>query len=407
MKPAFSKFQFWHKPGNRRTYGIPVTTLSILGSTGSIGKQALEIVDLFPDQFRIHGLAAGSNWKELAAQALKFRPRAVYLSDASHRALLVRELEGTGIEVATNPEALSAMASDESVTIVLAAMVGFVGLPPVLSAVGAGKRVALANKETLVVGGRLVTDLARKTGAEILPVDSEHSAIFQCLVGEPADAVESITLTASGGPFRTWSADRFDAITPREALRHPNWSMGAKITIDSATLMNKGLEVIEAHWVFGIPGDRIHVLVHPQSIIHSIVTFTDGSSKAQMGPPDMRVPIQYALSYPDRWPAPHPRLDWTALHAFDFEMPDRVRFPCLGLAYDALEAGGSAPVALNAANEEAVARFLSGSIRFTDIPRLVSEALERLSNLRADSLEDLIEVDREARQLARTELIRS
>ena len=280
----------------------------------------------------------------------------------------------------------------------MAAIVGAAGLRPTLAAAEAGKTVALANKESLVVAGALVRDAAARTGAVVIPVDSEHSALFQCLVGEPAGCIDRLVLTASGGPFRERPADTFDAITPAEAVAHPNWSMGAKISVDSATMMNKGLEVIEAHWLFDVPADRIDVVVHPESIVHSVVQFVDGSSKAQVGPPDMRVPIQVALAFPERWPAAHPCLDWTRTGPLTFEAADADRFPCLGLAYDALRAGGSAPAALNAANEVAVARFLDGSIRFTDVPRVVAAGLDAARP--AGTLDDLLAVDRDARRAA-------
>jgi len=292
---------------------------------------------------------------------------------------------------------MDAAATAAGVDTVVAAVVGFAGLRPTLAAIRAGKTIALANKETLVVAGELVRDLAAAHGTAVLPVDSEHSALFQCLVGEPADSVEHVTLTASGGPFRTRAAGTFGAITRAEALDHPNWEMGAKITIDSATMMNKGLEVIEARWMFGLEPEQIRVLVHPQSIVHSMVHFADGSVKAQLGVPDMRVPIQVALSFPERWPAPHPRIDWTRLSRLDFEEPDTERFPCLRLAFDALAAGGTAPAVLNAANEAAVALFLDERIGFTDIPRLVEAALEHAEAAAPRALDALEAVDREAR----------
>jgi 1-deoxy-D-xylulose-5-phosphate reductoisomerase len=378
----------------------PPRSLVILGSTGSIGTQALDVAALFPDRLRVVALTAGSNGALLAEQALRVRPRAVALADATGGPALERSLAGTGISVGVGPEAVEALAALDDADLVLAAIVGAAGVRPTLAAVRTGATVALANKETLVVAGALVSREAADSGARILPVDSEHSAIFQCLVGEPADAVERLTLTASGGPFRTRDADTFDAITPGEALRHPNWAMGAKITIDSATLMNKGLEVIEARWLFGVDADRIEVAVHPQSVVHSVVTFRDGSSKAQLGVPDMCVPIQYALSYPERWPAPHARVDWPAVGALDFSAPDRACFPCLGLAYDALRAGGAVPAGLNAANEVAVQHFLDGRIRFTDIPRLVEAGMNDAARSGAHSLDDLLAVDAGARLAA-------
>jgi 1-deoxy-D-xylulose-5-phosphate reductoisomerase len=284
------------------------------------------------------------------------------------------------------------------VDVVMGAVVGFAGLRPVLGALEAGKQVALANKETMVVGGALVRQALEQGSGQLLPVDSEHSAIFQCLAGESDRSVEDLVLTASGGPFWDRPAETFGEVTVDEALDHPNWSMGAKITIDSATMMNKGLEVIEAKWLFDVPVDRIQVLVHPQSIVHSMVSFTDGAVKAQLGVPDMKVPIQYALSYPARWAAPHERLNWGEVSRLDFERPDREKFPCLQLAYDALHAGGTAPAILNAANEVAVERFLDEQIGFLDIPRAVDHALEELPVRSNPTLEDLVAADEEARR---------
>jgi 1-deoxy-D-xylulose-5-phosphate reductoisomerase len=375
--------------------------LCILGSTGSIGCQALEVVEMFPDRLEIDSLAAGRNVEALAEQALRIRPRCVVIGDSTLESDLRRALTGTDIEILSGEEGLCRVSESESVDVVLASIVGFAGLAPVMAALRRGKRVALANKETLVAAGALVREALLEDGGELLPVDSEHSAIFQCVIGEAPDSVEELILTASGGPFRTRKADTFGDIRPEEALAHPNWSMGAKITIDSATLMNKGLEVIEARWMFDISADRISVVVHPESIIHSMVQFRDGSTKAQLGVPDMKVPIQYALSYPDRWEAPHERIDWRTLARLHFEQPDLDRFPCLRLAYDALNAGGTAPAVLNAANEEAVARFLDKSIRFTDIPRLVSRSMDRLATPGRYDYESLCKVDRKARLYVR------
>ena len=373
--------------------------LSILGATGSIGTQTLDIVRLFPDRLRVCALTAHRNAHLLAQQALEFRPDCVVIGDVAEASSLREALAGTGIRVLDGPSGLCEAAALPEVDVVVAAVVGVAGLEPVLAAIRSGKTIALANKEALVVAGALVDALLAQHGNTLIPVDSEHSAIFQCLIGEPARAVELLVLTASGGPFRTRPVETFDQITRDEALRHPNWSMGAKITIDSATMMNKGLEVIEAHWLFGLEAGQIDVLVHPQSIIHSMVTFTDGSTKAQLGMPDMKVPIQYALSYPDRWPAPHPRLDWGQLKGLDFEPPDLDKFPCLRLAYDALAVGGTAPAVLNAANEQAVALFLKERIRFVDIPRVVETALGKLARAVQPSYEILVEADAEARRL--------
>ncbi|GIV60875.1 MAG: 1-deoxy-D-xylulose 5-phosphate reductoisomerase [Rhodothermaceae bacterium] len=376
--------------------------LCLLGSTGSIGTQALAVAALFPDRLRVRALTAYANVERLVQQARRFRPACVAIGDVEKYATLREALAGTGIAVLAGAEGLCEAATRSDVDTVLAAVVGFAGLAPTLAAVRAGKKIALANKETLVVAGALVTELAERHGAVLLPVDSEHSAIFQCLLGEPKEAVETLVLTASGGPFRTRPKETFDAITRAEALCHPNWSMGHKITIDSATMMNKGLEVIEARWIFGLDGARIRVLVHPQSIVHSIVVFRDGSAKAQLGVPDMKVPIQYALTYPDRWPAPHPRVDWATLGRLDFEEPDLDKFPCLRLAFEALEHGGTAPAVLNAANEQAVALFLEERIRFTDIPRLIERALEALA-ARPDRLSFELLADADARARRRVQ----
>lgn len=373
--------------------------LAVLGATGSIGTQTLDIVRLFPDQLTVQVLTARRNAARLLQQALEFRPACVVIDDPEGYRQLREALRGTSIEVLQGEQGLCACVQRPDVDVVMAALVGFAGLRPVLAALEAGKQVALANKETLVAGGALVRQTLRRYGGTLIPVDSEHSAIFQCLVGETPASVETLILTASGGPFRTRPLETFDRITPGEALSHPNWSMGAKVTVDSATMMNKGLEVIEAHWLFELPAARIQVLVHPQSIIHSMVTFVDGSTKAQLGVPDMRLPIQYALSYPERWEAPHERIDWARLGRLDFETPDPARFPCLSLAYEALRRGGTAPAILNAANEQAVQLFLQEQIRFTDIARLVEAALEHLSEAdTVPSYEHLQEADRRARQ---------
>ncbi|ARA92089.1 1-deoxy-D-xylulose-5-phosphate reductoisomerase [Rhodothermaceae bacterium RA] len=376
--------------------------LAVLGSTGSIGTQTLEVVRLFPEAFRVQALTAGRSAERLIEQARAFRPVCVVLEDEAAWKEVRAALAGTGIRVLRGADGLCEAATLPEVDVVMAAIVGAAGLPPVLAAIEAGKLIALANKETLVVAGALVREHLRRHRGVLIPVDSEHSAILQCLVGEPVQAIEELILTASGGPFRTRPASTFASITRDEALQHPNWSMGAKITVDSATMMNKGLEVIEAHWLFDVPADRLRVLVHPQSIIHSLVTFQDGSTKAQLGVPDMKVPIQYALSYPARWPAPHERIDWAALRCLDFEPPDVEKFPALRLAYEALAHGGTAPAVLNAANEQAVALFLEERIRFIDIPRLIEAALEARSTAEPQpSLATLIETDAETRRYVR------
>ena len=373
----------------------------VLGSTGSIGRQTLEVAALFPDRLRVRSLAAGGRWEALAEQARRVRPDRVAIADESAYGPLCDALAGTGVEVAAGAAAVEALAADDGADLVMAAVVGVAGLRPTLAAVRTGTTVALSNKESLVVGGALVAEAAAQSGAVVVPVDSEHSALFQCLVGEDPASVARLVVTASGGPFRDRPARTFDAITPAEALRHPNWAMGVKNSTDSATLMNKGLEVIEARWLFDVGADRIDVVVHPQSVVHSVVEFVDGSSKAQVGPPDMKVPIQVALSYPERWPADHARLDWATAGDLTFEPVDHGRFPCLGLAYEALRRGGAAPAALNAANEVAVARFLDGAVRFTDVPRLVEAGMKAApSGGGAGTLDALLAVDADARRLA-------
>ena len=371
--------------------------LAVLGATGSIGTQTLDVVRLFPDRFSVEVLTCGGNVDLLAEQAREFGPQAVAVGDPDRVAEAKAALSGTGIEVWAGEEGLCRAATLDAVDVVMGAVVGFAGLAPVLAALRADKKVALANKETLVVAGPLVEAALAEGDGTLVPVDSEHSAIFQCLAGESPSAIEEVVLTASGGPFRTRSADTFADITVEEALDHPNWSMGPKITIDSATMMNKGLEVIEARWLFDLAPDQIQVLVHPQSIVHSMVAFHDGAVKAQLGEPDMKVPIQYALSVPVRWAAPHERLDWQELTRLDFETPNTDKFPCLHLAYEALERGGSAPAALNAANEAAVDGFLQEHLRFTDIPRAIDSAVERVAHVTSPTLDDLRQVDREAR----------
>ena len=372
--------------------------LAILGATGSIGTQTLDVVRLFPDRFDVRALTCGSNVDRLAEQVREFRPSVVTAGSDERASALRDRVDDVDVEVTAGEEGLCDVATRSDVDVVVAAVVGFAGLAPVLAALRAGKTVALANKETMVVGGPLVREVMEEGDGELLPVDSEHSAIFQCLAGEAQRTVEEIVLTASGGPFRTRPADTFGDITVDEALDHPNWSMGPKITIDSATMMNKGLEVIEARWLFDLGAEQIEVLVHPQSIVHSMVAFADGAVKAQLGVPDMKVPIQYALSYPSRWPAPHERLDWGKLSRLDFEQPDTDKFPCLRLAFEALDVGGTAPAVLNAANEAAVDRFLDENITFLDIPRVIERALERVPITSSPNLEDLYAADAEARR---------
>ena len=379
--------------------------ITVLGATGSVGRRTLELVSRFPDEFRIAGLAArGTNLPLLVEQIREHRPGAVALVDAGALDRLARELGHPRPELLAGPDGLATLASSVGADIVLSGLVGGAGLLPTLAAIRAGRTIALANKETLVMAGALMTRAAREHGVALLPVDSEHSAIFQCLAGAKLREVKRLVLTASGGPFVRLPKDALERVTVTEALEHPTWRMGAKITIDSATLMNKGLEVIEARWLFGMPFDRIDVIVHPQSIVHSMVEFVDASVLAQLGTPDMGIPILYALSYPDRLPCPAPPLDLVRVGALTFEAPDESRFPCLALARQAGEAGGAAPVVLNAANEVAVAAFLEERCRFVDIPRLIAEALQAYGSARADDLEACLSVDTEVRASVRRAL---
>ena len=373
--------------------------LAVFGSTGSIGCNTLEVVRRHPDYFTVRYLTGNSNAAVLIDQVREFRPAAVVVGDNNARAE-VRAAVGDITEVLDGGNALASIAARDDYDTMVSSLVGFAGLLPTIAAIRSGKHIALANKETLVVAGELMTRLAREHNVPLLPIDSEHSAIQQCLVGEPAHSVARIILTASGGPFRGWTREDLDAVTPAQALRHPNWSMGSKITIDSATLMNKGLEVIEAHWLFGVDAANIDVVVHPQSIIHSMVEFSDGSVKAQMGVPDMKIPIHYALTYPDRLAADYERADLARIGSLTFEAPDLATFPCLSLAYDALDAGGTAPACMNATNEIAVAAFLRGEIRFTGIPALIEESLQHVPLRAVSSLDDIIETDRAAREWA-------
>ncbi len=382
------------------------TGLSILGSTGSVGTNVLAIVDAFPERFEVVGLAAGANVEKLAAQVARYRPRAASVATAATRDALARLVDLSGIEVEVGEEGAVAVATHPAAAMVVASAVGAVGLLPTYRALQAGKDVALANKETLVMAGELMVAESRARGGRLVPIDSEHCALHQCLEGRAPREVARLVLTASGGPFRSRPRSTFAAITPAEALDHPTWRMGRKITIDSATLMNKGLEVIEAHWLFGILAGRVEVLIHPQSLVHSMVEFVDGTVLAQLGVTDMRLPIQYALSYPERWPAAIPGLDFSRPLRLDFEAPDHDRFPCLDLAYRALADGGSQPAVLNAANEEAVAAFLEGSVPFPSIAECVSEVLDAHPRRELGALEDVLEADSWARRQARQVLQR-
>jgi 1-deoxy-D-xylulose-5-phosphate reductoisomerase len=378
--------------------------LSILGSTGSIGTNVLRVVDAFAGRFTVVGLAAGGNVELLAEQVARHRPRIVSLAEASLLDRLSRLVDLSGIRTVSGPQGMVEVATHPETQMVVASAVGAVGLVPTYRALEAGKDVALANKETLVMAGELMLARAKETGARLLPIDSEHCALHECLEGRRPDDVRRLLLTASGGPFRSRPRESFATITREEALAHPTWRMGPKITIDSATLMNKGLEVIEARWLFGVPAAKIDVIIHPQSVIHSMVELVDGTVLAQLGVTDMRMPIQYALTYPERWPAAIPGVDFGQAMHFEFEPPDRVKFPCLSLAYRALEAGGTAPAALNAANEEAVAAFLDGRVGFDGIPETIEHVLGATAPRPAATLEDVLEADRRARERARQAL---
>jgi 1-deoxy-D-xylulose-5-phosphate reductoisomerase len=375
--------------------------LVVLGSTGSIGTQTLDVARQFPDRIRVVALAAGANDSLLEEQIKEFRPERVALANVDAAERLARR---TGISVEAGMEGVRSVARHDPADVVITAMVGAAGLLPTLDAIEMGRRIGLANKETMVVAGDLIREACLRSGAHIIPVDSEHSAIFQCLVGEPADSVQRLILTASGGPFRERPIETFPAITREEALAHPNWEMGPKITVDSATMMNKGLEVIEARWLFDIPPQRLEVVIHPQSIIHSMVEFVDGSSKAQLGPPSMKVPIQYAISAPDRWTADHPRVDWGRSVDLTFSAPDPARYPCLALAWEAMETGGCGGAILNAANEAAVDHFLAGRIGFTRIPTLIRGAMKDLRSGGGASLEDRLLADAQARSWVNRQL---
>lgn len=352
--------------------------IAVLGSTGSIGTQTLDVVRRHPDLFEIELISANNSADLLIEQAREFQVNNVVICNEAHYRKVADALADEPVKVFAGVDSLCALASAEDVDIVVAAMVGFSGLKPTLAAVQAGKIIALANKETLVAAGPLVMRLAREHSAPVIPVDSEHSAIFQCLLGACDNPIEKIHLTASGGPFRTWSRERIATATCADALKHPNWNMGAKITIDSATMMNKGFEVIEACHLFDVPAEKIEVVVHPESIVHSMVEFADGAVMAQLGHPDMREPIALALAFPQRLPIGNRKLDFAQLGSLSFSKPDLERFPCLSLAYDAIRRGGNVPCGLNAANEEAVAAFLNGKIGFYDIPEILSSVLEGL-----------------------------
>ncbi len=374
--------------------------IALLGSTGSIGTQALDVISRFPGEFEVEVLTAGSNIKLLAQQARKYLPDAVVIGNKAHYQQLKEHVKDLPVKVYAGDDAVEQVVAGSNVDLVLAAMVGYSGLKPTVAAIRAGKNIALANKETLVVAGEIIKKLVRDSGSRIIPVDSEHSAIFQCLSGETGNPIEKITLTASGGPFLNHSLEMLRNVKPHEALRHPNWDMGNKITVDSASLMNKGLEVIEAKWLFDLTPDQIEVLIHPQSIIHSMVHFADGSVKAQMGMPDMRIPILYALSYPDRYPSDLPKLNLKFNQTLTFMEPDLSKFRNLALAYEALKQGGNMPCILNAANEVAVNAFLSGKIGFVQMSDLVEYTMEHSEYFASPGLGFLDTTNTQAREIA-------
>ncbi|MBO0614738.1 MAG: hypothetical protein RL122_659 [Pseudomonadota bacterium] len=373
--------------------------ITILGASGSIGVSTLDVLARHPERFHVYALTAHSNVEKLFEQCQQFQPRYAVMVDPVAAAVLEKRLQAadSDVVVLAGAEALDAVASSPDTDYVMAAIVGAAGLLPALAAARAGKRVMLANKEALVMSGQLFIDAVREHGAELLPIDSEHNAVFQCLPSDGKNGVEKILLTASGGPFRTWAASDLHDITPEQAVAHPNWSMGQKISVDSATLMNKGLEVIEACWLFNLPAERVEVVVHPQSTIHSMVSYNDGSVLAQLGNPDMRTPIAYALGWPERLASGVAPLDLFTTARLDFERPDMARFPCLQLAYDAHTRGGYATIALNAANEVAVKAFLGREIGFTDIPLLVKDVMQQASAGTPMNLDDILIQDEESR----------
>ncbi len=376
--------------------------IAILGSTGSIGTQTLQVVEEHPECFEVYAITANTRVEELIAQARKFKPEAVVIADETKYETLKEALANLPVKVYAGYESICQIVQAEPIDIVVTAMVGFSGLRPTIEAIKAGKAIALANKETMVVAGELITHLAIENKVPILPVDSEHSAIFQCLAGESGNKIEKLILTASGGPFRTFTAKELEAVTKEQALRHPNWSMGAKITIDSATMMNKGFEVMEAKWLFGVEAKDIEVVVHPQSVIHSMIQFADGAVKAQLGTPDMRLPIMYALSYPTRLSSSFPRLDFNTLGELTFEKPNLDIFPNLRFAYDALAMGGNMPCVVNAANEVGVAAFLADRIKFTDMNRLIERAMQSANFCQKPRLDDYLATDAEVRKMAQS-----
>jgi len=372
-------------------------SIAILGSTGSIGTQALEVIAAHPDAFSVEVLTAENNAELLVQQAKRFKPNAVVIVNEAHYPLVKSALASEPVKVYAGEGALETVVQMEGIDLVLTALVGYSGLRPTIAAIKAGKTIALANKETLVIAGDLITSLAREKGVNIYPVDSEHSAIFQCIVGEFHNKVEKVILTASGGPFRGKKKDDLKSITKTEALKHPNWTMGAKVTIDSASLMNKGLEVIEAKWLFGLRPDQVEVVIHPQSIVHSLVQFEDSSIKAQLGLPDMRLPIQFALSYPDRLKSDFQRFDFSNYPALTFEKPDTETFRNLALAFEAIHQAGNMPCILNAANEVAVAEFLRDRVGFLEMSDIVEQCMKKMDYIRNPVYEDYVNTDKETR----------
>ena len=372
--------------------------IAVLGSTGSMGTQALEVIALHPELLQLEIIAANSSADILIQQAKQYHPNIVVVVQEEAYRKVKEALAEEDVKVFCGEESLCDVCEMDCVDIVLSCIVGIAGLKPAFRTVSCGTPLAIANKETLVVAGELIMRTAKEHNAPVIPVDSEHSAIFQCLAGEHFNPVEKLIITASGGAFRTFTPEQLEQVTLKDALKHPNWSMGPKVTIDSASLMNKGLEVIEAKWLFGMPLEKIDVLVHPQSVIHSMVQFEDGSVKAQLGIPDMRLPIQYALTYPLRLPLPYPRLDFTQYGQFTFEKPNREMFPCLDMAYKASAAGGGMPCVMNAANEAAVKMFMEEKIKFTDIPRIIEHALATAPSVKPQTIEEYIALDEETKR---------
>ncbi|WP_372949628.1 1-deoxy-D-xylulose-5-phosphate reductoisomerase [Mariniphaga sp.] len=375
--------------------------IAILGSTGSIGTQSLEVIDKNPELFEVEVLTAYNNVELLISQAKKFQPNAVVIANENNYSIVSEALQNEPIKIFAGTDALNQVVQMETIDLVITAMVGYSGLIPTWHAVKAGKNIALANKETLVVAGEIITSLAKENQVDILPVDSEHSAIFQCLIGEVYNPVEKIFLTCSGGPFRGKTKEELGKATVKDALAHPNWDMGAKITIDSATLMNKGFEAIEAHWLFGLPSSKIEVVIHPQSVIHSMVQFEDGSIKAQMGLPDMRLPIQYALGFPHRIKNNFPRFNFWDYPNLHFEKPNTKIFRNLALAFEALDAGGNVPCVLNAANEVVVQAFLDEKIDFLKMPEIIEKTMEKVNFIKKPGIDDLIQTNTETRRIAK------